>query len=162
MCTSSLGREVDLGHLVDDVTKQIARDHPVVGLPEDGGEHVPRVAVRVADEVSQVRQQVVVHERDELLTGTTVDRVGRPVTPAVRLLDRRAVVRLDDLSLLLHAVEGLEEQQPRQLRDSVEVAIETGVLAHDPCGPWSMTDDSRACGVTGAADFLRGGTREPQ
>ena len=36
-------REVDLVDFVDDVAQQVAGQHPVVGLLEHRGEHVPRV-----------------------------------------------------------------------------------------------------------------------
>ena len=61
-------------------------------------------------------------------------RVGGPVAPSVGLLDRGPVVGLGDLAVLLEAVEGLEEEQPGELGDPVEVAVEAGVLAHGVAG----------------------------
>ncbi len=50
---------------------------------------------------------------------------------------------LGDFTVLLEAVEGLEEEQPGELRDAVEVAVEAGVLPH---GVASRLDDgSQLC-----------------
>ena len=43
------GGEVDLVDLVDDVAQQIAGEHPVVGLLENGGEHVAGIVLAGAD-----------------------------------------------------------------------------------------------------------------
>ena len=127
------GGEVDLVDLVDDVAEEVPGEHPVVGLLEHGGQHVAGVVAAGARQLSEVREEFAVDEIQESLAGSTVG-LGGPVPPPIRSFDGRPEVPIGDLTVLLQPVEGLQEQQPGKLWDSVEVAVEPCVLAHRvPC-----------------------------
>ncbi len=128
------GGEVDLVDLVDHVAQEIARQHPVMGLLEDGGEHVPGIVASSTGEVPEIREKFVVDELHQVLACLPVG-IRSPVTPAVGLLDRRTeALPLGDRAVLLVPVECSEEEEPGELRYAVEVAVEAGVLSHDVPG----------------------------
>ena len=77
--------------------------------------------------------------------------VGRPVAPAVGRLDGRAEASCprsfaSSSRDLLHVVQELQEHDPGEHRQAVEVAVEALVLAHDV-----------AAGLDEAAELLGGG-----
>ncbi len=135
------GSKVDLVDLVDHVAKEVSRQHPVMGLLEDGGEDVPGIVAAGTGEVPQVREQLVVHEFHQVLTGLPIG-IGSPVAPAVGLLDGGTeALPLGDRAVLFVAVEGSEEEEPSELRYAIEVAVEAGVLSHDVSGRFDGTGE---------------------
>jgi hypothetical protein len=123
--------EVDLVDAVDDLPHQLPGLHVVVGILE----HIAHDAAAVAGLVRnaqglQRREQLVVDEGQQLLARYAF-RIGRPGTPLVFPRDRRAVVVLGELKLLVLIVDDLEEKHPAQLADALGVAIDAHVLAHD-------------------------------
>src|SRR5438128_1686457 len=119
--------EVDLVDLVDDIAKEVAGEHPVVRLLEHRGKRVSRIVLTGAGQLAEVRQQLAVDEVEQLGPSATRNRIGGPVAPSVRLLDRGAVVAPGELATLLESVERAQEEQPGKLRDPVEVAVEARV-----------------------------------
>ena len=77
---------------------------------------------------------VLVDEGEQLVAGDAVV-VGGPVAPAVGRLDRRPELLARELGLVLallfHVVQELEEHDPGEHRQTVEVAVQALVLAHD-------------------------------
>jgi hypothetical protein len=81
-----------------------------------------------------VRKQVGINEPLERLPrDTMLGVVGRsPVSPAIWLVDEWPEPRpFCDFPSFFARVKGLEEEQPRELGDAVQVAVEASVLAHD-------------------------------
>ena len=77
----------------------------------------------------EIGQKLAVHKLKQRLTGRTVP-VGRPITPAVRHLNRRTKVTVGDFAVLFQSIESLEKQKPGKLRDTVDVTIQSGIFAH--------------------------------
>ena len=126
--------KVDAVDQVDHVAQQVAAEHTVVGLAEDGGHDVALVALLGAHQPAQVWEQVVVHEIQQIVAGAAPVLVGGPVAPAIWSLDHVAVPAPQQQAALLQVVKTLEEQNPRQLWDAVHIGTEASVLAHDVAG----------------------------
>ena len=138
--------EVDAVHFVDDVSQEVAVDHAVDGAFEDGGNHVAAVAAIGSLQAAQVGEEagaflavrttgfVVVHELDQFVAGDAVG-LGGPIAPAVGRFDGVTEAFAGQLRVgladLLQIVEELQEHDPGEHRQTVEVAIESFVLAHD-------------------------------
>ena len=160
MWISSCESEVNLVHFVDHIAQEVAVDHAVDGALENLGDHIAAVAVR-ALERAQIGKQpraplpvrahglLLVDERDQLRPGDAI-RLRRPVAPAIRRLDGGAELLARELRLLLadllHVVEELQEHDPGEHRQPVEVAVQSLVLPHDV-----------AAGLDDAAQLLGGG-----
>jgi hypothetical protein len=93
----------------------------------------------------------VVHERDQFLAGNAVF-LGRPVPPAIRRLDggfellaRHRGFLLPDL---FHVVQELEEHDPGEHGQAIQVTVQALVFAHHV-----------ARGLDEAAELLGGGQR---
>src|SRR5207244_3856476 len=135
--------EVNLVDLVDDVPQQVARVHPIDGALEDGGDHVAPVTLSRTLERTEVGKQprtagaagtgsvVVVDEGDQVVAGDAVVVCG-PVAPAVGRLDGGTVgltaQRGLGLADALGVVQELEEHDPGEHGQTVEVAVEPAVL----------------------------------
>ena len=168
MWISSRRGEVDAVDLVDDVAQQVAALHAVVDALEDGGDHVaPVAAVRALQSGAGRRtgpgpravgpdRFVVVDERDQLVAGDAV-LLRRPIAPAVRRLDGGAEVSPLSVRLLLaqllQVVEELEEHDPGEHRQAVEVAVQPLVLAHDSRADLTMLPS--CCAVVSVGTALR-------
>ena len=159
-----LRQEVDAVHLVDHVAQQVAGDHVVRDAGEHGRDHLAPPAVSVAAaKPAQVGEQprsllavrehglFLVDERQEFRAGDAVF-LGRPVAPAVRLVDGGAVLLAAQFRPrfldLFHVVQELQEHDPGEHRQAVEVAGQPLVLPHDVAG-----------GFDQAAQLLRRGER---
>ena len=86
--------------------------------------------VAAAGERLELGQQRVVDEVEQRLAGDAFV-VGGPGAPAQVLGERRPVVVVEELELLLAVVEDLEEEHPAELLEPLRVAVGAGVLAHD-------------------------------
>ena len=123
--------EVDLVDLVDDLAQQLAGLHVVVGVLEHRLHDVAaRVARGVGGEAFHAGEELGVDEVLQLVAGDAFG-VRRPVAPAQRLGDGRAVAVVHQFELGFLVVEDLEEEQPAELRQALGVAVDAGVLAHD-------------------------------
>ena len=84
---------------------------------------------------------------DQFVAGDAVC-LRRPVAPAVRRLERGPKRLAGQLALpardLLHVVQELQEHDPGEHRQAVEVAVEPLVLAHDVAG--GLDDGGQAAG----------------
>ena len=90
----------------------------------------PRWSSCAGWQVLEGGEELVVDEVEQLVAGHAF-RVGRPVAPAQRLGDRRAVVVVEQLVLGFLVVVDLEEEHPDELADALRVAIDADILAHD-------------------------------
>jgi hypothetical protein len=130
--------EVDAVDLVDHVAEEVAAGHAVDDAGEDGRDDQPAApgpvaavkGAEVGEQAAALRAVgagafLVVDERQQLRPGDAV-LLGGPVAPAVRRLDRRPHAFLAELGPrgldLLHVVEELEEHDPGEHRQPVEVA----------------------------------------
>ena len=140
------GVEVNPADLVDDVSQEVAVHHPVHGASEDRGDHIAPVPAARALQLPEVGEEpwarfsvrpnrgLLVHEGNELVAGDSIF-LRCPVAPAVRCGDRRAVLTALEGCLLFlepfHVIEELQEEDPREHRQPVEVAAQAFVLPHD-------------------------------
>ncbi|MNE33638.1 hypothetical protein D3C80_1273210 [compost metagenome] len=134
-------------NLVDHLADQLAGLHVVVGILEHATHHIGGRSGAVFVEVLQLREQVVV---DEVLQGITGDalRVGRPGAPAAAFRNRRAVGVIEQLPLLLAVVEDFQEQHPHKLANTLRITVDADVFAHDVL-------DGFDGGANGHAYFLK-------
>ena len=137
---------MDAGNLVDNVAQEVTAPHPVVHAPEHGGYNVaPVVAVGTCDGAQVVKKArtasavgpggfLVVDKSEEFIAGDAL-RIGGPIAPAVGRFDGGLEAlsgKLDFfLALKLQVIEELQEHDPGEHWQTVEVAIEALVLAHD-------------------------------
>jgi hypothetical protein len=139
------GSEMDAVEFVDDVAHQVAADHAVLHTSKHRGNHIPAVvAVRVGER-AQVTEQarallavrqgafLLVDEGQQFVPGDAVGLSG-PIAPAVGRLDGglellSSKLRLA-LALKLQVIEELQEHDPGEHRQAVEVAIQPLVPAH--------------------------------
>ena len=129
---------------------EVLGDHAVLDAAKDVGDHVAAAVAVATLQGPQAGEQpcallavgphrlVVVDELDEFVAGDAVLLCG-PVSPAIGRLDGRAVAFAGDgfalvSSHLLQVVEELEEHDPGEHRQAVEVAVEALVLPHDVAG----------------------------
>ncbi len=124
--------EVDaLLDLVDHLADELAGFHVVVGVFKYAADHVGAFVLFVARHQGlQLGEQGVVDEVFQLIAGGPFG-IGGPVAPAQVVGQRRLVVILHQLPLLLAVVVDLEEEHPDQLADALGVAIDADILAHD-------------------------------
>ena len=160
------GGEVDAVDLVDHIPQQIAADHAVDDAAEDPGDDVPAVAAVRALEVAQIGEQagalgpirahgfVLVDEGDEFIPGDAV-LLGGPIPPAIgRFNGGPETLPGHDcfhLPLLLHVVQELQEHDPGEHGQPVQVAVEALVLAHDVPGRF----DDAGQGLGGGNRLMR-------
>ena len=90
---------------------------------------IPRMLLTIGQ-----RAFLLIDEGEEFIAGDAV-RLGRPIAPAVGRFDGglelfRGELRLA-LTLKFQVIEELQEHDPSKHRQTVEVAIEPLVLAHD-------------------------------
>jgi hypothetical protein len=138
--------EVDGVDLVDHAAQQVAVDHAVRDAAKDAGDHVAAVLAAGAAQRAQIGEQagaagavrphgaLLLEEGEEVLAGQ-VGLARGPVAPAVGRLDGRAVRRAGAGGLFLAdpfgVVQELEEQDPGEHGQAVELAAQPLVLAHD-------------------------------
>src|SRR5208283_2724026 len=140
-----LGREVNPVHLVDHIPQQIPVYHPVNGALENAGDHVAPVAIdalertQIGEESNAARTVragclILIDEGYELRAGDPFV-LCCPITPAIRRLDAWTESFAGEIRLLLpnlfHVVQELEEHNPGEHRQAVDVAVEAFVLPHD-------------------------------
>lgn len=146
VCRLNSSFEMNARDLVDHIAQQVADLHPVVHDLEDGGNHVAAVVAARVRQRAQVAEQprpalpvrprgfLGVDEGKQLVARDPV-RLRRPIAPAIRLLHRRLELLPGQLRLLLaldfEVVEELEKHDPRQQRQTAEIAVQALVLAHD-------------------------------
>src|SRR5665647_560088 len=123
-------RELDLVYLVDELSQQVSRQHPVRGVLEYPRQRVTRISwFPGTSQFAQRGQQVFVDQPQEWRAGHIA--CGRPRPPPQAFGQDGAVALLERLAFLFEVVERFEEQQPGQLGETVQFAVETRVLAHD-------------------------------
>ncbi|MNU82005.1 hypothetical protein D3C71_716830 [compost metagenome] len=123
--------KVDLVELVDHLLEQGAVFHVVEGITERLFHHITTgVEIDIGRLVFQAVEQIVVDEIEQGITGQPF-AIGRPVAPQEALGDGVAVVILLKLQLLFLGVEHFQKQQPGELAETLSIAVDTGVLAHD-------------------------------
>ena len=147
------GGEVDAVELVDDIAQEVAADHAVLHPAKDRGDDIAaRVsgASRVGTgEGAQVAEQagallpvgqgtfLLVDEGEEFIAGDTVG-LGGPVAPAVGRLDGGLEFLRGELGLALalefQVIEELQEHDPGEHRQAVQITIQTFVFSHDVPG----------------------------
>ena len=151
--------EIDLVDLVDHLAHQLAGFHVVVGVLE----HVADDAAAVAGltghrQVLQGRKQVVIYEGHQCIARDALG-VRRPGSPLIRFRDRRGVIVAHQHQFLILIVDNLEEEHPAQLTDTLGVAVDTGVLAHDVLDGFDEGADGHGSGgllVQGGLKFVDG------
>ena len=140
MWISSVASEVDAVDLVDHVAQQVAADHAVDDAREHGGDHLPAAVRRRRRPGGRAGRRTGPAPR--LPSGRIASSwlmkasssapvmpslVAGPVAPAVGRLDGRAVALAAQRGLglldLLHVVEELQEHDPGEHRQAVEVAV---------------------------------------
>ena len=140
------GGKVDAVHFIDDITEEIPVDHAIDCAAKDRGDHVTAVSAIGALQTPEIGEEagaflavgadgfIIVHELDQLVAGDAV-WLGGPIPPTIGRLDRRAEALAGELGVgfadLLQIVEKLQEHDPSQHGQAVEIAIEPLVLAHD-------------------------------
>ena len=123
--------EVDFVQLVDHLTQQGAVFHVVIGIAERLSDHkAARVLVDGGGEVFQRREQVIVDELQQGITGNALG-VRRPGAPQVALRDRVLIVILLQFQRLFLGVEDFQKQQPGELAEALRIAVHAGVFAHN-------------------------------
>ena len=123
--------EVHFVNFVNDLPHQLARLHVVVGVLEYVAYHTAAVALLARQgEFLQLRKKLGVDEREKLFAGDALG-IGSPAAPAKFRRDGRMIAILHQVELLVLVVDDFEEKHPAQLRDSLGIAIDAGVLAHD-------------------------------
>ena len=140
------GGEVDAVDFVDDIAQEVAVDHAVDGAFEDGGDHVAPVATVRTLKAAEVGEEAgaflavgtagffVVHEGYQFVAGDAVGLRG-PVAPAIGRFDGVTEAFAGELGVglsdLFQIVQELEEHDPGEHGQAVEVAVQPFVLAHD-------------------------------
>ncbi|WP_245294020.1 hypothetical protein [Methylobrevis pamukkalensis] len=141
---------------------------------EDGCDHVaplapPIVAAQASEIGEEPRAACAVRalghfgneERQEVGTGDAIG-IRRPIAPAIRSLDDRAIVLACELraSLLdpLHVVEELQEHDPGEHRQPIKVAIQPLVLPHDLAGGLDDAVETLGSGQLLRRSLLTGGS----
>ena len=81
-------------------------------------------------EVLQSWKKFGVDEIQEVVAGYAF-RIGGPGAPTKRNRDWRAIAGSQKFELLVLIVDDFQEEHPAKLRQSLRVAIDTGVLPHD-------------------------------
>jgi len=124
--------EVDLADFVDHLPQQGARLHVVIGIFKQIADHQGTRAIFAGDDqlFFQGREELQVHKIGERVAGHAF-RVFGPVTPAQVLGQRRLVIIFRVFKLQFTVVVNLEEEHPHQLADTLRIAIDTHILAHD-------------------------------
>lgn len=140
------GGKVDPVHLIDDITEEIPVDHAVDRAAKDRGDDVSAVATVRALQAPEIGEEartflavrsdrfIVIHELDQFVAGDAVG-LGGPIPPTIGRLDRRAEALAGELGVgfadLLQIVEKLEEHDPGEHGQTVEITVEPLVLPHD-------------------------------
>jgi hypothetical protein len=138
--------EMNVADFVDHVAQQITVDHPVDRAFEHRGDNIAPVTAVGALQAAKIGEQAgaflavrsdcffIVHEGYPLIACDSVVFCG-PVAPAVRCFQCRMEALAAHLRFLLghlfHVVEELEEHDPGEHRQAIEIAVEPFVLAHD-------------------------------
>ncbi len=108
----------------------MAGQHAVAGVLEHPSKGVARVArLARSPQTAQGRQKIVVDETQERLACDVA--VGGPGPPAQVVRQDWTVALLECFPLFLEVVERLEEQQPCQLGEAVQLTVQARVLTHD-------------------------------
>ena len=125
--------EVQLVDDVDDLAKEDAVLHVVVGVGEGGlDDGLLDGRVGVHGQVLQRGEQGVVDEIQQSFAGHALAcLVVGPVAPAAAVREDGNIVVLVDLPILLLGVVYLEKQHPGDLLDALGVAVDARVVAHD-------------------------------
>ena len=117
--------------LVDHLAHQLTGLHVVVGILEHIAHDAAPVARLIRDrQLLECRKEIAIDEAEQLLAGDAL-RISRPAPPLQVLRDRRAVVILQKLQLLVLIIDDLQEKHPAELADALGVAVNASVLAHD-------------------------------
>ena len=143
------GGEVDAVELVDDVAQQVAADHAVLHAAKHRGDDIAPIVAVGAGERAQVAEQprallavrqrafLLVDEGQQFVAGDAVG-LGGPIAPAVRRLDGRLELLPGEpglpLALEFQVIEELQEHDPGEHRQAVQIAVQTLVLPHDVPG----------------------------
>jgi hypothetical protein len=143
------GGEMDAVELVDDVAQQVAADHPVLHAAKHGGNHIPAIVAVGTGERAQVTEQphallairqgafLLVDERQQFIACDAVG-FGSPIAPAVGRLDGRLELLPGQpglaLTLEFQVIQELQEHDPREHRQPVQITIQTFILSHDVPG----------------------------
>jgi len=138
--------EMDVVDFVDHVTKQITVDHAVNGAFENGRDNIAPVAAVGALEAPQIGEEtgafvsvradglLVVYKGDQLVAGYAL-RFSGPVAPTVGRFESQTKALTAHLAFLfanlLHVVEEFQEHDPGEHGETVEIAVEPFILAHD-------------------------------
>ena len=158
---------------IDHVPQQVAAFHPVGEALEDGCDDVaPLAPPIIAAQASEIGEEpraagpvrTLRHlgneERQEVGTGDAIG-IRRPIAPAIRGLDDRAIVlaRKFCASLLdpLHVVEELQEHYPGEHRQPIKVAVQPLVLPHDLTGGLDDAVETLGSGQLLRRSLLSGG-----
>jgi len=122
--------EVDGGNLVHHLAHELAGLHVVVGVLEYVPHHAAPSVPGGVGQLLERWEQIVVDEGEQRVTGDAFG-VGRPGAPAKFCGDGRAVAILHQLQFLILVVYDLKKEHPAKLRDTLGVAIDADILAHD-------------------------------
>ena len=169
------GGEVDAVDFIDDIPEQVAADHAVEDAAEDPGDDIPTVAAVAALETPEIGEEagafgavrahgfVLVDEGDEFITGDAV-LLGGPIPPAIGRFEGGAETfpGHDGLGFPLpfHVVQELEEHDPGEHGQAVQVAVEALVLAHEVPGRFDDAGQGLG-GGEGLSGFGTAGHKSP-
>lgn len=137
---------MDAVYSIDDIAQEIAVDHAVDRAAKDRDDHVTAITAVDALQAEKAGEQagtflavgadgfIVVHKLDQLIAGDAVG-LGGPVAPAIGRFDGGAEALAGQLHVgladLFQVVQELQEHDPGEHRQAVEVAVQSLVLAHD-------------------------------
>ena len=118
--------------LVDHLPQQLARLHEIVGVFKHRTHHLAAVGPDslTNGQFFERRKQLAVDERHQRFAGGPF-RIRRPGPPLELGWNRRGVRGAGQLQLLVLVVDDLEEEHPAELRQTLCIAINASVLAHD-------------------------------
>jgi len=128
--------EIDSINEVDNIAQEKAREETIERFFEHFRDGLPFVR---AVQHAQFRQEIIAHELDEVFARAPLVLIRRPIAPAITLGDNRFVGLTAHHRVLFAAqfeiVIGFEKEHPGKLRQAVEVAVQSRVLAHNvACG----------------------------
>ncbi len=164
-------RKVNAIDFGNHVAQQVAVEHPVDRAPKHPRHHRAPVVFIFDGQPAQVGEQpgatftigpngfVVVDERDQVRAGQAAF-IGSPIAPAIGKLDQglKGFVRLENrlvFPVAFGIVQKLEEHDPGQHRQPVEVAVKPLILPHQVAG--GLNQGAELLGSGGGSGGKKGG-----
>jgi hypothetical protein len=116
---------------VDHLPHQLAGFHIIVSVLEHVFDHAAALArLSCRRQVLQGWEKLAIHEGQQFIPGYAFG-VSCPIPPLELGGNRRAIIVLHQVQLLILVVDDFQEEHPAQLADALRIAIDAGILAHD-------------------------------